>query len=160
MLGVLNVVVQQRRCRNSSFVGLRACRLRAAKSPVSFCREALSFASDQNLGPERLEQLIAAEERSLTRQAELAYARAFARMSVELSTRLRLPPDLSGDKNSIQAVGSSVSYGKRYTACALLNITSRGEDDARSAAGCASPQTKWRKLKPGWPMPAPTVDAF
>ena len=46
---------------------------------------------------------------------------------------LRLPPDPSGEKNSVQAVGSTVSYGKRYAACALLNITSRGEDGLATA---------------------------
>jgi hypothetical protein len=44
-------------------------------------------------------------------------------------TTLRLPTDLTGGKNLVQAVGSSTSYGKRYTAAALLNLTSRGEDD-------------------------------
>lgn len=50
-------------------------------------------------------------------------------------TTLRLPPDPGTSRNSVQAVGSSISYGKRYTACALLNITSRGEDDDGRAAG-------------------------
>jgi hypothetical protein len=45
------------------------------------------------------------------------------------STMLRLPPDPSAAMNSVQAIGSAVSYGKRYTATALLNITSKGEDD-------------------------------
>ncbi len=44
-------------------------------------------------------------------------------------TTLALPTDTSGSKNAVQAVGSSTSYGKRYTAFALLNITSTGEDD-------------------------------
>jgi hypothetical protein len=44
-------------------------------------------------------------------------------------TTITLPHDSTGSKNAVQAVGSSTSYGKRYTACALLNITSRGEDD-------------------------------
>lgn len=44
-------------------------------------------------------------------------------------TTLSLPTDASGSKNAVQAVGSSTSYGKRYTAFALLNITSTGEDD-------------------------------
>ena len=53
-------------------------------------------------------------------------------------TSLALPSDTSGSKNAVQAVGSSVSYGKRYTAGALLNLTSRGEDDdGRAAAGNA-----------------------
>jgi hypothetical protein len=44
-------------------------------------------------------------------------------------TTMALPHDSTGSKNAVQAVGSSTSYGKRYTASALLNITSRGEDD-------------------------------
>jgi hypothetical protein len=44
-------------------------------------------------------------------------------------TTITLPADPSGNKNAVQAVASSVSYGKRYTASALLNLTSHGEDD-------------------------------
>lgn len=44
-------------------------------------------------------------------------------------TTMHLPTDTSGSKNAVQAIGSSTSYGKRYTAAALLNLTSRGEDD-------------------------------
>ena len=50
-------------------------------------------------------------------------------------TTIELPTDTSGSKNSVQAVGSSTSYGKRYTASALLNLTSRGEDDDGKAGG-------------------------
>jgi hypothetical protein len=50
-------------------------------------------------------------------------------------TTMLLPADLSGGKNPLQAIGSSTSYGKRYTAGALLNITSRGEDDDGWAGG-------------------------
>jgi ERF superfamily protein len=50
-------------------------------------------------------------------------------------TTIQLPSDSSGSKNAVQAVGSSTSYGKRYTAQALLNLTSRGEDDDGVAAG-------------------------
>ncbi len=45
------------------------------------------------------------------------------------TTSLLLPADVSGNKNGVQAVASSVSYGKRYTAGALLNFTTTGEDD-------------------------------
>jgi hypothetical protein len=44
-------------------------------------------------------------------------------------TTMELPVDASGAKNPVQAVGSSTSYGKRYVASALLNLTSRNEDD-------------------------------
>jgi hypothetical protein len=50
-------------------------------------------------------------------------------------TSLHLPNDPSGGKNNVQAWGSSVSYGKRYTAFALLNIAARGEDDDGQRAG-------------------------
>lgn len=50
-------------------------------------------------------------------------------------TTMELPVDTSGSKNAVQAVGSSTSYGKRYTAQALLNLTSTGEDDDGKAAG-------------------------
>jgi hypothetical protein len=44
-------------------------------------------------------------------------------------TDLTLPMDVSGSKNNVQGVGSSTSYGKRYTAAALLNLRTGGEDD-------------------------------
>lgn len=50
-------------------------------------------------------------------------------------TTMHLPLDMSGSKNAVQGVGSSTSYGKRYTAQALLNLTSGGEDDDGKAAG-------------------------
>lgn len=49
---------------------------------------------------------------------------------------LLLPADNSGSKNAVQAVGSSITYGFRYTACALLNIqTGVTDDDGRAAGG-------------------------
>lgn len=45
------------------------------------------------------------------------------------TTKMRLPFDNSGSKNSVQAIGSSVSYGKRYVISMLLNIATGGEDD-------------------------------
>ena len=50
-------------------------------------------------------------------------------------TAISLPIDSSGAKNNVQGWGSSVSYGKRYTAFALLNISARGEDDDGKKAG-------------------------
>jgi hypothetical protein len=49
-------------------------------------------------------------------------------------TTMMLPTDTSGNKNAVQAFGSSVSYGKRYVLCSLLNITTRGEDDDGNSA--------------------------
>lgn len=44
-------------------------------------------------------------------------------------TTMRLSADTSGSKNAVQAIGSAVSYGKRYTMMAMLNITSRDNND-------------------------------
>lgn len=60
-------------------------------------------------------------------------------------TTIELPADGSGSKNAVQAVASSTSYGKRYTAFALLNITSKGEDDDGATASY--------KTAEGSPMP-------
>jgi hypothetical protein len=57
------------------------------------------------------------------------------------TTSILLPADVSGNKNAVQAVASSVSYGKRYTAGALLNFTSTGEDDDGSTAGAPPVKT-------------------
>ena len=50
-------------------------------------------------------------------------------------TSLTLPVDTSGSKNAVQSVGSSTSYGKRYTASALLNLRTGEVDDDGRAAG-------------------------
>lgn len=43
-------------------------------------------------------------------------------------TSLPLPFDNSGSKNAVQARGSTVQYGIRYTGCAILGIAITGED--------------------------------
>lgn len=52
----------------------------------------------------------------------------------KVSTMLGLPTDTGGFKNAVQAVGSSVSYGKRYVMSALLNLTTTDEDDDGQSA--------------------------
>ena len=42
---------------------------------------------------------------------------------------LPLPLDTGGGKNNIQAMGSTISYGRRYALCMLLDIVTVGEDD-------------------------------
>lgn len=55
------------------------------------------------------------------------------------TSELPLPVDTSGSKNAVQAIGSSTSYGKRYTAFALLNIVATDEDDDGKAADALEP---------------------
>lgn len=59
-------------------------------------------------------------------------------------TSMLLPADASGNKNAVQAFGSSTSYGKRYVLCALLNITTRGQDDNGATAAPARMVTPYQ----------------
>jgi hypothetical protein len=53
------------------------------------------------------------------------------------TTAMELPKDTSGSKNAVQAVGSSQTYGQRYTAQALLGLSlgDDTDDDGKSATG-------------------------
>lgn len=159
-------------------------------------------AADPSVDIDKLERLLALQERIVARQAQAAYNAALARMQPELpmiterggirdrsgdvqstyalwedivekitpilskhgfglsfrtagieggvivtgvlsheaghseQTSLPLPIDTSGSKNQVQAIGSSTSYGKRYTASALLNLrTGEIDDDGKSGGG-------------------------
>ncbi|HEX2726298.1 MAG TPA: ERF family protein [Beijerinckiaceae bacterium] len=59
----------------------------------------------------------------------------------EETSTLPIPPDPSGSKNAIQALGSSLSYGKRYTATPLLNLVFEGEDDDGNGGRHQAPET-------------------
>lgn len=55
--------------------------------------------------------------------------RLMHRAGHSVETSLSLPADASGSKNAVQAIKSSTSYGKRIILTALLNISTKGEDD-------------------------------
>lgn len=57
------------------------------------------------------------------------------------TTSIRLPSDTSGSKNAVQAVGSTQTYGQRYTAQAILGLSlgDDTEDDGRMAGGPVNP---------------------
>lgn len=57
------------------------------------------------------------------------------RLGFKDDATLPLPTDTSGAKNAVQGVGSTLSYGKRYAAVLLLNITTGGGDDDGASAG-------------------------
>jgi hypothetical protein len=56
------------------------------------------------------------------------------RLGYKDEATLDLPTDGSGAKNAVQAVGSSLTYAKRYAGVLILNLTIEGEDDDGSAA--------------------------
>lgn len=75
--------------------------------------------------------------------------------------------DKSGNKNEIQALGSSVSYGRRYTTKDLLNIVTKGEDDdGKKSSAPAEPdgQVEWidaaGKRQVGYAQWIDLMDAF
>lgn len=74
-------------------------------------------------------------EKTLTVTAILSH-----RMGHSEETDLILPLDTSGNKNAVQAVGSTISYGKRYALCLLLNISTGDDTDGNLPA--ASPEVK------------------
>jgi ERF superfamily len=56
-------------------------------------------------------------------------------------TPIQLPVDTSDYRSAVQSIGSSVSYGKRYTAFALLNLRSTfSEDDDGQSGGVHEPR--------------------
>jgi hypothetical protein len=56
------------------------------------------------------------------------------------------PLDTSGAKNNVQGAGSTVSYLKRYTMCAALNIVTEGTDDDGSLGKFAIGMTHEREV--------------
>lgn len=76
-------------------------------------------------------------------------------------TTLDLPVDTSGNKNPVQAIGSSTSYGKRYTAGLLMNIITAGEDDDANSHGKSTISLeKVETLKETLGKVAANVDGF
>lgn len=55
-------------------------------------------------------------------------------------SRFMTASDQSGSKNAVQARGSAVEYGRRYTTCDLLNIATRKADDDGNRAGRKVPE--------------------
>lgn len=47
----------------------------------------------------------------------------------EKRATFELPPDMTGSKNALQAIGSSMSYAQRYARVLLLDLKVRGMDD-------------------------------
>ena len=54
------------------------------------------------------------------------------------TNEITLPHDTSGAKNKVQAIGSSSTYGQRYSACPLVGVVVHGSDDDGAAAESAA----------------------
>lgn len=73
------------------------------------------------------------------------------------TTTIVLGPDVSGQKNAVQAVASSVSYGKRYTMSALLNLIFEDEDDDAENAVAYVNERELKKLQETYHQLAPNI---
>jgi hypothetical protein len=90
-------------------------------------------------------------------------------------TTVELPRDAGVGRNAVQAVGSSITYAKRYAVAALLNIQIDGEDDdgktatrrssARNPGGGSASEISRQVVEdirngdePGLHMPEPKED--
>lgn len=54
-------------------------------------------------------------------------------------TTLTGPADTSGNKNAIQAIGSTLTYLQRYSLVQMLGLAAANDDDGNSAGGFISP---------------------
>ena len=63
---------------------------------------------------------------------------------VEEGGDMELSLDVTGAKNNTQGAGSTLSYGQRYTTCAMLGITFEDEDDDGNGGGNVN-QEDWQK---------------
>jgi len=52
-------------------------------------------------------------------------------------TEMTLPPDTSGGKTPVHALGSAISYGKRYVSLTLTGIATEDDDDGKAAGAGA-----------------------
>lgn len=50
-------------------------------------------------------------------------------------TTLSGPPDMTGNKNAIQAIGSTLTYLQRYSLVQILGLAASNDDDGRAAGG-------------------------
>lgn len=74
------------------------------------------------------------------------------------STTVKLPLDTTGSKNAIQSIGSTITYGERYSLLAVCGIAvkSQGDDDGRAAGGAGSTDVTLADVWIGKVKAAPT----
>jgi len=63
------------------------------------------------------------------------FSTAHPTLSGNQANTLSAAADTTGNKNSIQAIGSTLSYLQRYTLCAALGLAAEEDDDGQSSSG-------------------------
>lgn len=67
----------------------------------------------------------------------------------KIDTSVKIPHDKSGkNMNMAQAVGSAITYAKRYALCAILNISLEDVDDDAQSTQPPQPQRQYQKPYP------------
>lgn len=84
---------------------------------------------------------------------EIAVTCVLAGFGHEERTTLKATADTSGSKNSIQAIGSAVTYLQRYTLLLACGMAAKGQDDDGRATGLGS---NWIAEHCEWLMNAST----
>lgn len=64
-------------------------------------------------------------------------------LGFSIDATLFAPPDMTGNKGGLQALGSTVTYLSRYTAVTLLGLAMTNDDDGRST--CEPPKNQNQK---------------
>jgi hypothetical protein len=89
---------------------------------------------------QQIEPVLAANDLVLTFQTEQSQADRVSVTAIlthidghQMRSQMSLPIDTGGAKNNVQGWGSSVSYGKRYTAFAVLNLVGHDDNDKDGA---------------------------
>lgn len=62
-------------------------------------------------------------DKTVTVTAVLSHAKGHSE-----ETEVTLPYDSGAGRNSVQAIGSAITYGRRYAICALLNLSTADDD--------------------------------
>lgn len=118
MQSELPSVARSKKGQNSKYATLEDI-ITSTRSILQKYGFATSFETDTQLGANKQDSFVKVT-------AVLVH-----RLGHSTKTSLLVPFDFSGNKSSnyAQAMGSAVSYGKRYALCALLNIATHDDDD-------------------------------
>lgn len=77
------------------------------------------------------------------------------RFGHSISAEMGLPPDTGPGRNALQAMGSTLTYGKRYVTEMLLNIVRKGEDNDGRSFSAKRPQFQPQQASSSVSRPPP-----
>ena len=58
-----------------------------------------------------------------------------------LASECRMPYDNTGSKNTVQSMGSAITYARRYSLSALVGVVADDDDDGKVHGGGTRPRT-------------------